>query len=663
MMHSNLHSTPWPLHGFLLGLGVLALAPGAGRVTVPEPVLPPAPLVRLLPVQPVPLTLAELTPRPLGFQVKITPRRNHPALRTRRPVRLMPVLDPLPPNGLVVRLTVSEARWRAEPLGAVLTAGDPTPPPVESSAPIAQPQKPVQAVTPQLRLTPVWGPLAPALSFASLLPRASSIPAALQPEALEFSALAVPLPPPEPSPPPDVNLPAPGLAAAAPPAPGATAAAMAAPEAAPASAAMEGMSLAPLPAVALDLAPHHSLLLSSREPLERVAMADDTIAKAIVVSPHQLLVEGKSPGEVSLLVWSGAVEPRTYNVHVALDPTPLQQELAGFYPRQQLRVTSSGNALTLTGTVPSAAMAKQVLNVAASFAPKIVNDLTVDPAPDPEEVLLQVRFAEVDRSAVTQLGANLLSTAPAMVGSIGTGQFGPPANVTAPAPSQSLPGTVSGTAAAFALNDLLNVFLFSRSANLGVLLQTLQQKDLLQILAEPNLVAMDGQQASFLAGGEFPFPVVQGEGVVNNVTIQFKPYGINLHFTPNILPDGTIELKVMPEVSSLDYSNAVTMSGFVIPALTTRRASTELELKDGQSFVIAGLLDNRLTKVFSKIPGLSSIPILGKFFESSNTNKSRTELMVVVTAHLMRAGAPSPTLRMPEPFLHPQKFDGKAGGR
>lgn len=282
-------------------------------------------------------------------------------------------------------------------------------------------------------------------------------------------------------------------------------------------------------------------------------------------------------------------------------------------------------------------------------------------------MLLQVRFAEVDRAAVTQIGANIISTgAGKTVGSIGTGQFSPPAAVV----TGQTTGTVQGgsivagnnsngqTPTGFGLTNLLNIFLFRSDANLGATIQALEQKNLIQILAEPNLLAMDGKEASFLAGGEFPFPVVQGQGAINNVTIQFKPFGVNLHFKPSILPDGTIDLQVAPEVSALDFSNALTVSGFLIPALSTRRAETELELSDGQSFVIAGLMDNRVTTNFDKLPGLGDIPILGKFFSSKSDNKSYDELMVVVTAHLVHpenSAATGP--KMPKPFLVPQKFD------
>ncbi|HUX66722.1 MAG TPA: pilus assembly protein N-terminal domain-containing protein [Terriglobales bacterium] len=419
--------------------------------------------------------------------------------------------------------------------------------------------------------------------------------------------------------------------------------------------------------VDLELTTHHSLVVQSPVPLTRVSITDDAIAQAIVVSPNQVLVQGRAPGEVSLLLWDADANARAYTVRVGLDPGPLQSELERLYPHNRLRVSASGDALVVSGVMDNGASAKQALDVAAGFSKHIVNNLSVDAADDPGQVMLQVRFAEVDRSAVAQFGANLLSTgAGKTVGSLSTGQFGGPAGAIVPGSSTTQPPggtTLAGTAGKFGLNDLLNVFLFRSDANLGATLQALQQQNLLQILAEPNLVAMDGKEASFLAGGEFPFPVVQGQGAVNNVTIQFKPFGVNLHFKPTILPDGTIDLQVAPEVSALDFSNALTVSGFLIPALSTRRASTELELADGQSFVIAGLMDNRLTKNLSKLPGLGDIPILGKFFQSWSTNKSRSELVVVVTAHLVHASnraAKGP--RMPLPFLLPERFDRAAGG-
>src|SRR5262245_34811083 len=292
----------------------------------------------------------------------------------------------------------------------------------------------------------------------------------------------------------------------------------------------------------------------------------------------------------------------------------------------------------------------------------VVNLLGVLQLTSAGQVLLQVRFAEVDRAAVQQLGVNILSTGFANTpGAITTGQFSPPSVGTL---QGAIPGGVQGTNTSFTLGDLLNVFIFRPDLNLAVTIRALQQRNVLQILAEPNLLAMNGREASFLAGGEFPFPVVQTGAGLNAVTITFKEFGVRLKFTPTVLTDGTIRLKVAPEVSALDFTNGLTVSGFAVPALSTRRAETEIELKDGQSFAIAGLIDNRLTDNASKIPGLGDIPIIGKLFRSRAINKSKTELLVMVTPKLVRPLAPGQVPTMPDfkkPFLDNNKFDGKSG--
>jgi pilus assembly protein CpaC len=193
---------------------------------------------------------------------------------------------------------------------------------------------------------------------------------------------------------------------------------------------------------------------------------------------------------------------------------------------------------------------------------------------------------------------------------------------------------------------------------LGAVLEDLQTKNILQILAEPNLIAVNGKEASFLAGGEFPFPIVQPGAGFTAVTISFKEFGVRLKFTPLIMPNGNIHLRVQPEVSTLDFANALSISGFTIPALSTRRADTEFELKDGQSFVIAGLMDNRVTDIMNKMPGLGDIPILGAFFRSKSAQKSKTELMVLCTVR--RISPDSQVQTPPEnpiPFLDKSKFD------
>jgi pilus assembly protein CpaC len=207
------------------------------------------------------------------------------------------------------------------------------------------------------------------------------------------------------------------------------------------------------------------------------------------------------------------------------------------------------------------------------------------------------------------------------------------------------------------------MFLFQPNIHLGAVIEALETKNLLQILSEPNLIAVNGKKASFLAGGQFPFPIVQPGAGFTAVTISFKEFGVKLEFTPVIMPNGNIHLTVAPEVSTLDFADALTISGFTVPALSTRKAETEFELRDGQSFVIAGLIDNRVTDTWNKIPGLGDIPILGTFFKSKNISKSNSELMVLCTVHRIspnNQSPPGPT--NPQPFINNDKFDGSKSG-
>jgi pilus assembly protein CpaC len=282
--------------------------------------------------------------------------------------------------------------------------------------------------------------------------------------------------------------------------------------------------------------------------------------------------------------------------------------------------------------------------VIAGVLGKIVNLLNVRvPAADPQ-ILLKVRFANVDRVAARELGANILSTgALNTTASLTTGTFSPPRIET------------GNGAHELSISDALNVFLFRRDINLGAVIRALASRELLEILAEPNVLAMNGRPASFVSGGEFPFPTVQGGNTsLGAVTIQFREFGVRINFLPHVTPRGTIRLQVVPEVSSLDYANGLTFQGFHIPALATRRVQTEVELASGQSFVIAGLMDNRLTDSISKIPGLGDIPLLGKIFRSQTVTRNRSELLVLVTPELVQPipeNAPTPDIPMPQPFL------------
>ena len=403
-----------------------------------------------------------------------------------------------------------------------------------------------------------------------------------------------------------------------------------------------------------------SVLINTRDRLKRVSVTDPTVADAVVVSPNQVLIHGRSPGEVSLLLWDEAERSRTFDLRVDIDVTAAAEEINRILPNNKIAVSASRNAIVLSGKVDSKETAERVGLVASAYSKNVVNVLTFGPS-STQEVLLEVHFAEVNRVALRQLGTNILSTGAAnTVGITQTGQFGPSSSV-------NVTGTIGAPTRGFTTSlptvDPLNIFLFRPDLNLGVAIRALQQKNVLQILAEPNLIALDGKEASFLAGGEFPVPIVQGGVGTNAVSILFKEFGVRLSFTPTITPDGNIHLLVKPEVSALDFANGVQLSGFVIPSLTTRRASTELQLRDGQSFVIAGLMDNRVTREMSKIPGLGDIPIIGNLFKSKSTRKTNTELMVLVTARMINPSDAQPPLpKMPEQPLDPKKFDGSKPG-
>jgi pilus assembly protein CpaC len=396
-----------------------------------------------------------------------------------------------------------------------------------------------------------------------------------------------------------------------------------------------------------------SALVDFTRPVIRVAVGLGDVAEATAVSPTEVMVNGRAPGNTSLIVWEQGGERQFFNVAVhpsraASDDilTSLRRELKIALPGQNITVASENNLVFLRGTVNDLSSSDRAVQMASS-AGKVVNLLYVNVPPPPPQILLKVRFAAVDRNKSNQLGLNLFSTgATNTLGTVTTGQFSPP--------SVSLP---SGTSQAVAtVSNALNIFLFRPDLNLGATIAAMEQQGLAQILAEPNIIAEDGKQASFLAGGEYPYPTVQGTagGVGGAITISFKEFGVRLNFIPTITPRGTIRLQVAPEVSALDFSNAVTISGFTEPAITVRRVKTVVELNEGQSFAIGGLLDNRETQTFTKIPFIGSVPILGKLFQSIQRNRTNTELIVIVTPEIVApipAGQPLPQLNYPEKFL------------
>src|SRR5258708_5728295 len=393
-----------------------------------------------------------------------------------------------------------------------------------------------------------------------------------------------------------------------------------------------------------------SMVINLQSPVTRILSSNPTIIDTLATSPTQIVVEGKSAGSSSLILWDATGHSQMLDVTVDVNISRLRTAIEETYPGQPISVQSDGAHLILTGTVSDPNIVDDVGKIAGVYSAGVVNSLTVAPVHE-QQILLEVKFAEVDRTRIQELGINFFSTGAAnTIGTVSTQQFSPV--------------TVSGVTSAptVTFTDLLNVFLFRPDINLGTTIKDLESKSVLQILAQPNLLALNGQKASFLAGGEFPFPTVQGGGSNGvAVTIQFRPFGVKLDFTGFIGKDGVIRMHVAPEVSTLDFSNALVISGFTVPAISTRRAETEVELKEGQSFAIGGLIDNRAQVQFSKIPGIGDIPILGRFFRSQSLNRSNTEFLVLVTPHIVdpvrMSGPPPLPPANPVKFLNTPAFD------
>jgi pilus assembly protein CpaC len=405
-----------------------------------------------------------------------------------------------------------------------------------------------------------------------------------------------------------------------------------------------------------------AVLVDCAQPIQHVAMGAGDVAEAEAISPTEIMVTGKAPGATSLILWDIHGGRQFYNVTVRPNQgltgdnlDNVRRELRTELPGQTIKVTYTNNSVFLRGTVKDLNSSTRAVEI-ASTAGKVVNlmDVTV-PSADPQ-IMLKVRFASVDRVLARQLGVNLYDLGLGnALGGVSAGQFSPP-SIGASTGSGSGSG-VAGSTGSASFSEEGSIFAFFPGLNIGADIHALITKNVLQVLAEPNLIAADGKEASFLAGGEFPYPVVSGtSGGTAAVSIEFKEYGIRLNFIPTITPRGTIRLQVAPEVSALDYTNEVEVSGFEVPGLTTRRVNTEVELGDGQTFIIGGLLDKSLTNTFSKIPFLGDIPIIGKLFQSQSKTKNDTELIVLVTPEIVApfaSGTPTPNLKYPDQFMPP----------
>jgi pilus assembly protein CpaC len=442
-----------------------------------------------------------------------------------------------------------------------------------------------------------------------------------------------------------------------------------APQFAPAGAgAPAGAARAPLAAATdIDLLVGRSTIVNVGTPIARVSLTVPDIADAMVTAPGQLLIHGKQPGTISLFVWDRGGAISTYEVKVRRDLSALIEQIKQLFPGEPITIIGSGKDVVISGTVSSQYVVEKAASVAAGYVEKadnVVNLLKQQEGVASNQVMLRVRFAEVSRSAVQELGASFFANG---FKKDWLGRTAPPG---VPAPDfDSQKGLV--------FSDFLNLFVFNSKEGLGGVVRALQTKGLFQSLAEPNLIATNGKEASFLAGGEYPYPVVQSGSGNNSVTIMFKEFGVRLSFTPTVLGGDLIHLKVRPEVSSLDFANAVTVEGFRIPALTSRRTETEVELRDGQTFAIAGLMNNTLTNTMSKIPGIGDIPVLGNLFKSKAHQKNQTELVVMITPVIIKQGqmgaseglpalvapyleAPDKTYASPAPYVGSPRYPATA---
>ena len=378
--------------------------------------------------------------------------------------------------------------------------------------------------------------------------------------------------------------------------------------------------------------------------IARVSLTSADVADAVVTSANQLLVNGKMPGTISMYVWERSGGLRRYEIVVQRDLARLNDQMKVLFPGESIDAQTSGKGIILSGIVSSKEVSDKALNVAGGYVDKadeVVNLLHMQESTASNQVLLQVRFAEVSRTAVMDLGASFFT------GPNGYQNLLARTTTDTPAPTFDQGKLI--------FSDFLNLFLFDAKHQLGAVIKALQTKGQFQSLAEPNLVAESGKDASVLAGGEFPVPIATNTGGALAISVSYKEFGVRLNFTPVIHGD-RVHLKVKPEVSTLDFANGVLLNGFRIPALSTRRTETEVDLEDGQTFAISGLINNTMNNTLQKIPGIGDIPILGLLFKSKAASKDQTELVVMITPHILPRNSPGVTNtlpRTPEQFLPP----------
>ena len=371
--------------------------------------------------------------------------------------------------------------------------------------------------------------------------------------------------------------------------------------------------------------------------VEGVSLIDPSVADVEVLSPELLVVTGRSAGITDLLLWNAAGEVEQVTIEVARDTAAVSDQLRLFFPDSRLQVAQSGRVTVLSGTL---AHAEQAVQLADFLEARGVEYVDMTSVAGVQQVQVQVRMAEVSRTGLRALGVNGFGAgengfAGSTIGSSGGGPLNP-VSIGPPAGAAAGPNLPFEFSRAVEVSPAVTLFAGSLSNDFMVFVQALAENQYLRILAEPNLVALSGQEASFLAGGEFPIPVVQGgTGAGNSITIEYKEFGVGLKFRPTVLGDGRIRLQVASEVSELSDVGALEISGFRIPSVVTRRADTTLELSSGETFAMAGLLSESSSAVSSKVPGLGSLPILGSLFRSVRYKRGETELLLLVSASLV----------------------------
>jgi pilus assembly protein CpaC len=362
-------------------------------------------------------------------------------------------------------------------------------------------------------------------------------------------------------------------------------------------------------------------IITRTDSITRISVADPEVAEPVVIPPNQVLVNARTPGSTSLVIWGLDRVARMYTIEVTADIASLQRQIDDLFPNAGITVTSTGSSIVLNGEVRDAQTVRKVIELSETMGIPIVNNVQ---APSPEQILLHVEFAEISKTAMKEMGRDLIRVLnPQHLGDLDEDS------------DYEITSVSEG---------IVSLLIRDERTELDAFLRALRSNGDFMSLAQPNLVTREGQQATFLAGGEFPFPIAQG-GNQDAITVNWREFGIRLNFTPAITNSGNIRLQVSPEVSSLDFGNGLTISGFNIPTILARRVETDVELRPGQTLAIGGLMDNSIAQEVDKLPILGDIPILGYFFRSENARQNRTELLVLVTPYILDAdNLPAPPL-------------------